>query len=137
MTWRTFNTRRNAELYEFACWLRLLRRHAAAGDGTLRNIVTNLRERVVDEWPDDHDSLRTMLQGMTNQELLDLRARVDNLPQMGRRASDNRLNEVDGYTLRWDEPRETAAGTWAVQCPPFDDGGGPEPEWPTPPDLIP
>ena len=135
-TYRTFATRINADRYELACWLLILRRHAAAGDGTLRNIVTNLRERVVDEWPDSLADLRTTMLGLSRAQLDALRARVDNLPQMGRRASDNRLNEIDGYTTAWDVPRETADGRWAVQCPPFDDGGDPEPEWPPSPPMF-
>ena len=134
--WRTFATRINADRYELACWLVVLRRHAAAGDGTLRNVVTQLRERVVDEWPDDLASLRTTMAGLSRTQLDALRARIDNLPQMGRRGHDNTLNELDGYTLRWDVARLTLAGTWAVQCPPFDPGGDPEPEWP-PSEMLP
>ena len=135
-TFRTFTTQTQAARYEFACHLRILRRRAAEGDGTLKNVATQLRERVVDEWPDDHDAIRTWLASLTAKQLTDLRARVASLPLMGRRGDTGQLNETDGYTLAWDVPRQTKAGTWAVQCPAFDNGGGPEPEWP-PTDLTP
>lgn len=133
-TWRTFPTQAQAARYELAVWLRILRRRAAEGDGTLKNIVTQLRERVVDEWPDDTDSLRTWLGTLTAKQLADLRARLAKLPLMGRR-HDGALNEADGYTLAWAVPRQTKAGEWAVPCPTFDTGGGPEPVWPDPPTI--
>lgn len=37
----------------------------------------------------------------------------------------------DGITTAWAEPRQTAKGRWAVQCPPFDKGDT-EPVWPGP-----
>lgn len=133
-TFRIFNTRRNAEIYALACWLRILRRRAAEGDGTLLNIVTRLRERVVDEWPDDHDTIRTTLTSLSNAQLAALVERSERLPLLGRR--NGQLVIDDGHTLRWDIPRQTADGRWAVECPPFDAGGGPEPAWPTPPPLT-
>jgi hypothetical protein len=132
-TWRTFATRRNAEIYALAVWLRILRRRAAEGDGTLLNIVTRLRERVVDEWPDDHETLRTTLTSLTNAQLAALVERSERLPLLGRRLG--QLVIDDGHTLRWDIPRQTADGRWAVQCPDFDPAGGPEPAWPTSPAL--
>lgn len=133
-TYRLFATRANAERYALACHLRILRRRAATGDGTLLNVVTRAKERVVDEWPDDHDALRTWLGTLTAAELRALRDRVANLPLLGRR-HDGTLNLADGHTLRWDIPRQTADGRWAVQCPPFDTGGEPSPAWPALPSV--
>jgi hypothetical protein len=65
-------------------------------------------------------------------QVVALRDRLDGLPLLGRR--DGALVE-DGQTLRWDVPRQTADGRWAVECPPFDAGGVAAPEWPTPPAL--
>lgn len=130
-TYRIFPSRIGAERYAIACHLRILRRRAAQGDGTLRNIVTALRERVVDEWPDDHEALRTWLATLTAKQLTDLRTRIARLPLMGR---DHRgaLVEDRGHTTAWDAPRQTKDGRWAVQCPPFDTTGGAAPVWPDP-----
>lgn len=134
MTWRTFTTRINADRYELACWLILLRRRAAEGDGTLLNVATRLREQFAGSWPDDFTSVKATVQAMTRAQLDTFRAKLDRLPVLGRR--NGVIVDTDGFTLRWDVPRLTAAGTWAVQCPPFDNGGGPEPVWPPAPVLT-
>lgn len=133
-TYRLFATRANAERYALAVWLRILRRRAATGDGTLLNIATRAKERVVDEWPDDHDALRAWLATLTATQLRALRDRLANLPALGRDHR-GRLVEDRGHTLRWDVPRQTADGRWAVQCPPFDTGGEPSPAWPALPSI--
>ena len=134
-TYRLFATRVAADRYAFACHLRILRRRAHEGDGTLLNIATRAKERVVDEWPDDHDTIRTWLATLTAAQLRALNDRVARLPLLGRR-NDGRINEADGYTTAWDVPRATKDGRWAVQCPPFDTGGVAAPEWPDPPPTI-
>ena len=131
---RIFPTRAAAARYELACWLIHLRRRAAQGDGTLTNIVTRAKENVAAEWVDDLPTLRAFVTGLTAQQVVDLRARLDRLPIMGRR--NGQLVTDSGYTLRWAEPRQTAAGTWAVVCPPFDPGGVAEPAWPPVPTPV-
>lgn len=133
-TYRIFPTRIGAERYALGCHLRILRRRAAQGDGTLKRIDTWARENVTD-WPDDHEALRTWLASLTAAQLKAVHDRVARLPLMGHRHT-GALNEDDGYTTAWDVPRQTKAGTWAVQCPPFDATGGSEPEWPPPPIQV-
>lgn len=133
-TYRLFPTRVAADRYALACHLRILRRRADQGDGTLRRIDTWAKESVTD-WPDDHEALRTWLASLTAAELRAVRDRVARLPLMGRR-HDGSLNETDGYTLAWDVPRQTRDGRWAVQCPTFDTSGVAAPEWPDPPPTI-
>lgn len=127
-TYRLFPTRVAAERYELACWLRILRRRADQGDGTLKRIDTWARENVTD-WPDDHEALRTWLGSLTAAQLRAVRDRVARLPLMGHR-HDGRLNEHDGYTTAWDVPRQTRDGGWAVECPPFDPTGVAAPDPP-------
>lgn len=126
-TYRIFATKANADRYELACWLIQLRRRAAEGDGTLLNLSTRLRENVTAEWVDDLPSLRTFVTGLTNAQVVALRARLDRLPMLGRRGG---VLVEDGQTLRWAVPRMTADGRYAVTCPPFDVGGVAEPSWP-------
>ena len=126
-SYRIFATQANAARYELACWLIHLRRRAAQGDGTLLNVVTRAKEAVAAEFVDDLPSLRTFVTGLTGAQVVELRARLDRLPLLGTRSG--ALVE-DGQTLRWAEPRQTADRRWAVVCPPFDQGGVAEPEWP-------
>jgi hypothetical protein len=126
--WRIFATRRNAEIYALAVWLRRLRQRAAQGDGTLLNVLTRLKERVVDEWPDDDVSLRDALLAMTNQQLIDLGVRLNRLPWLG--VDHQGVSTEVGQSNRWAEVRQTAAGTWAVPAAPWDASGVTEPAWP-------
>lgn len=131
-TWELFTTRINAERYALGAWLLALRRRAARGDGTLLNVLTRLRERVVDEWPDSLVELRATLQGMNAPQLQALRDRVDKLPWLGTR---NGSSTEVGQTLAWAVPRETLAGEWAV--PSYLGGGVPEPAWKPSPPVVP
>jgi hypothetical protein len=125
-TWEVFGTRINAERYALAAWLLALRRRAAQGDGTLLNVITRVRERLVDEWPDSLAELRSMMLAMNPSELTALRTRLDRLPWLGTRGGV--LTETDGRTLAWFIPQQTLSGQWAVRS--FLGGGVPEPAWP-------
>lgn len=127
-TWRTFQTLHSAQVYEMGCWLRLLRRRAAQGDGTLLNVATRLRENFAGSWPDDSTTIASILSSMSANELASLRSRLDQLPILGRR--NGALVADAGHSVCWAEPRLTLDGLWAVPCPDFDRGGVPEPLWP-------
>jgi hypothetical protein len=131
MTWRTFTTRRNAELYALGVWLRMLRRRAAAGDGTLLNVITRAKERVINEWADDDATLRSALAAMTAAELTTLATRLTRLPWLGTDHVGARTES--GPSTRWAEPRQTADAQWAVPAAPWDtQATDVEPTWPKP-----
>ena len=129
-TWRVFPTETAARRYALACWLVML--HDRAAGGTLRRIDTDARTELGDDdrpdWPATLPEARTFLQNLTTEQRATLAERLRRLPLLGRRLG---LIRTDGgYTTAWAIPRLTADGRWAVQCPPFDPGGDPAPEWP-------
>lgn len=128
MMWRIFATRREAEIYALAVWLRMLRRRAAETDGTLLNVVTRLKERVVDQWADDDATLVDLLTGLTNPQLVALASRIDRLPWLGVDA--NGVKTEVGPSTRWAIPQQTADAQWAVVAAPWDLKGIAEPAWP-------
>lgn len=112
-TWLLFDTRAAAQAACDEMWARFVAHHAdGAGIDDKKATV---------DWVRDFPAPAAV-------------AKAAQMEVWGRNAFGVRVREF-GITRRWDSPRPTRDGKWAVKCLPFDESGGPAPEWPIPPAL--
>lgn len=100
-------SRRKADLYATAAWMMVLRKRAAEGDGTLRNVASGAKESLVTEWPATIAETQAWLHTLQPDQYMRLKERLSNLP----------LYDPDGDRTEWDRPRVASDGRWMVRKP--------------------
>lgn len=106
-TVRIFATEAEAERYDAEVFADLLIVAAERSDGTVERSDTGAKvspAQIVDAKSTDTAALVSF---------------VRRVPLYGRKA-DGRLSRTDGVSTRWAEPRQTAAGEWAIAAVPAD-----------------
>lgn len=109
-TWKVFPNEVTAQLYADQCWAMF---------------VSNVS---LGRIPPEHQANVPPQANKPDQITPGQAVAAKNIPVKGIDSNGNTVES--GVSTAWAIPKETASGEWAVPCPPQDDTGGPEPEWP-------